>query len=72
MMYKKPLGQLELSANVSKGICPTCSEDSMFVSLSPEIFRCVTCGCDCRQYINGKISYIPITTSKRVDVIVDV
>ena len=71
-MYKKPLGQLEMSANVTSGICPTCSEDSMFVSLSPEIFRCVTCGCDCRQYINGKISYIPITTSNRIDVIVDV
>ena len=71
-MYKKPLGQLEMSANVTQGVCPTCSEDSMFVSLSPEIFRCVTCGCDCRQYINGKISYIPITTSNRIDVIVDV
>ena len=71
-MYKKPLGQLEMSANVTSGICPTCSEDSMFVSLSPEIFRCVTCGCDCRQYINGKISYIPITNRNRIDIIVDV
>jgi uncharacterized protein (DUF983 family) len=71
-MYKKPLGQLEMSANVTQGVCPTCSEDSMFVSLSPEIFRCVTCGCDCRQYINGKISYIPITNRNRIDIIVDV
>ena len=71
-MYKKPLGQLEMSANVTSGICPTCSEDSMFVSLSPEIFRCVTCGCACRQYINGKISYIPITNRNRIDIIVDV
>ena len=72
MIYKKPLGQLEMSANVTQGVCPTCSEDSMFVSLSPEIFRCVTCGCDCRQYINGKISYIPITNRNRIDIIVDV
>ena len=71
-MYKKPLDQLEMSAHVTRGVCPTCTEDSMFVSLSPEIFRCVTCGADCRQYINGRISYIPITTSRRVDVIVDV
>ena len=71
-MYKKPLDRFEMSAHVTSGVCPTCSEDSMFVSLSPEIFRCVTCGADCSQYINGKISYIPITTSKRVDVIVDV
>ena len=72
MIYKKPLGQLEMSANVTQGVCPTCSEDSMFVSLSPEIFRCVTCGCDSRQYINGKISYIPITNRNRKDIIVDV
>ena len=71
-MYKKPLGQLEMSANVTQGVCPICSEDSMFVSLSPEIFRCVTCGCDSRQYINGKISYIPITNRNRKDIIVDV
>ena len=71
-MYKKTFRQLEMSAHVTSGICPTCSEASMFVSLSPEIFRCVTCGADCRQHINGKISYIPITTSDRIDVTVDV
>ena len=71
-MHKKTLGQLEMSTIVTKGLCPTCSEESMFVSLSPEYFRCVTCGCDCRQYINGKISYIPITNSRRIDVTVDV
>ena len=71
-MYKKTFGQLEMSAQVTSGICPTCRESSMFVSLTPEIFRCITCGDDCRQHVNGKISYIPITSSKSVDVTVDV
>jgi len=71
-MHKKKLGQSEMSANVTQGVCPACSEDSMFVSLTPEIYRCVTCGCDSRQYINGKISYIPITNRNRKDIIVDV
>jgi uncharacterized protein (DUF983 family) len=71
-MYRKTFRQLEMAAHVTSGVCPTCLEDSMFVSLSPEIFRCVTCGADCRQYVNGKISYIPITTSDRIDVTVDV
>jgi len=69
-MYK--IGQLNMSAHVTNGVCPTCSEDSMFVSLTPEIFRCVTCGADYRQRINGKISYLPIASSNRKDVIVDV
>ena len=71
-MYKKTFGQLEMSAQVTSGVCPTCTENSMFVSLSPEIYRCVTCGADCRQRINGKISYIPITTTQSIDVTVDV
>jgi len=71
-MHKKTFDQLEATAQVTSGICPTCTEPSMFVSLTPEIFRCVTCGADYRQRINGKISYIPITSSKRIDIKVDV
>ena len=71
-MYKKTFGQLEMAAQVTSGICPTCTEATMFVSLTPEIFRCVTCGSDYKQLINGKISYLPISSSNRVDVIVDV
>ena len=31
----------------------------MFVSLSPELYRCMNCGSDCKQYINGSIKYLP-------------
>jgi hypothetical protein len=31
----------------------------MLVGLTPEMFRCMSCGADLRQHINGKISYIP-------------
>jgi len=71
-MYKKIFGQLEMAAHVTSGVCPTCTEPTMFVSLGSEIFRCVTCGSDYRQLINGKISYLPIASSNRTDVIVDV
>ena len=71
-MYKKTFGQLEMAAQVTSGICPTCTEATMFVSLTPEVFRCVTCGSDYKQLINGKISYLPIGSSSRVDVVVDV
>ena len=30
----------------------------MLISLTKEIYRCITCGGDLRQYVNGKISYI--------------
>tara|TARA_R110002020_G_scaffold4738_6_gene20616 strand:- start:101 stop:241 length:141 start_codon:yes stop_codon:yes gene_type:complete len=31
----------------------------MLVSITPEFYRCITCGSDLKQHINGKISYIP-------------
>ena len=46
---------------VVHGICPTCTENTMLISLTKEYYRCITCGGDLRQYINGKISYIPTT-----------
>jgi hypothetical protein len=35
----------------------------MFVSLNPELFRCMNCGSDCKQYINGNIRYLPAMSS---------
>jgi uncharacterized protein (DUF983 family) len=52
-------GQLNLRAQVVNGICPTCTEESIFVSLYKTIYRCTNCGADIEQKINGKISYMP-------------
>ena len=60
MFEPGPFGKaLDLAAQVTGGVCPTCTHETMFVSLSPEIFRCVNCGADCKQYINGRIRYLP-------------
>jgi uncharacterized protein (DUF983 family) len=55
---------------VVQGVCPTCRERTMLISLTKEIYRCVTCGGDLRQYINGRISYIP-TTDMQKDMKID-
>ena len=44
---------------VVNGKCPTCEEDTMLVSITREFYRCITCGTDLQQRINGKISYLP-------------
>ena len=66
-MYDKIFDKLELAAHVTNGTCTVCHHDSMFVSLSPEVYRCVTCGSDCHQHINGKINYLPITSRKPIE-----
>jgi len=52
-------GRFDVRAEVVNGVCPTCSLDTILVSISRDHFRCITCGSDLKQYVNGKISYIP-------------
>ena len=32
---------------------------TILVGLTPEYFRCINCGADMQQHINGAINYIP-------------
>ena len=52
-----------VTAEVVNGKCPTCDEYTMLVGLSKSYFRCMNCGADLEQHVNGKISYLPILTS---------
>ena len=54
---------VKFNAEVVTGKCPTCEMDTMLVSITPDFYRCITCGSDLRQHINGKISYIPAVTA---------
>ncbi|MDC3268055.1 hypothetical protein OAU35_00585 [bacterium] len=51
---------MKVTAEIVKGICPTCEEDTMLVGLTPEVYRCMSCGADLQQHVNGKISYLPV------------
>ena len=55
----KNFSKINVQAQVVNGQCPVCTEESIFVSIYKTIFRCVTCGADIEQKINGKISYMP-------------
>ena len=50
---------MKITAEIVNGKCPTCSQLSILVGLTKEYYRCLTCGSDLHQYINGKISYLP-------------
>ena len=62
-MYKG----LNIKAELVNGTCPTCTSETILISLTPELFRCITCGTDLRQHINGKISYIPTLSPKTLE-----
>ena len=49
---------IRFHTEIVNGICPTCEEYTMLVGLTREYYRCITCGADLEQFVNGKISYI--------------
>ena len=55
---------MKITAEIVHGECPTCSELTMLVGLSSDIYRCMNCGADLEQHVNGKISYLPIMTKR--------
>ena len=50
---------MKIVAEIVNGICPTCEEYTPLVGLTKQFFRCMTCGSDLEQKVNGVISYIP-------------
>ena len=56
---------INLQAQVVNGECPTCHEITVLVGLTHDFYRCMNCGADLEQHINGKISYLPIMQSRQ-------
>ena len=52
-----------LKAEVTNGNCPLCEAKSVFVSLYQNFYRCMGCGGDIEQKVNGVISYMPVSVS---------
>ena len=57
---------MKIQAEIVNGKCPTCDQFTMLVGLTPEMYRCMNCGADLQQHVNGKITYLP-TMSTRTD-----
>ena len=62
---------MKITAEIVNGKCPTCEEFTMLVGMTPQLYRCMTCGTDLEQHINGRIIYLPhITRPADMDVFV--
>ncbi len=56
--------KFKIEAEIVRGECPTCSQITTLVGLSSQFFRCMECGGDLEQRVNGKISYLPIMSAR--------
>ena len=55
--------RMELKTEVTNGTCPVCDETTVFVSIFSRLYRCITCGADTRQEVNGHIRFMPIASA---------
>ena len=62
---------MKITAEIVNGKCPTCDEFTMLVGMTQQLYRCMSCGTDLEQHINGRIVYLPhITKPADMDVFV--
>ena len=58
--YKDERINFKVNAEIVNGTCPHCKLQTVLVCLwQGNIYRCMGCGYDVEQKVNGKISYIP-------------
>ena len=55
--------KFKVEAEIVNGKCPTCDQFTMLVGIEQSFFRCMNCGSDLEQHINGKVSYLPVITA---------
>ena len=48
----------QLASQIVTGNCPECRSETLLVSFEPYLYRCVNCGYDLEQKVNGVIKYV--------------
>ena len=59
--------RIRLRPEISSGVCPHCEEASSFVSIVNDNYRCMNCGFDVEQKVNGVIKYLPVGQDKTLE-----
>ena len=54
-----------LTSQIVTGNCPECRSETLLVSFDPHIYRCVNCGYDLEQKVNGVIKYVIATEDSK-------
>ena len=61
----------QLTSQIVTGNCPECRSETLLVSFEPHIYRCVNCGFDLEQKVNGVIKYIEANPNTKMKLMED-
>ena len=55
---------IKFNPEITPGVCPHCDMPSTFISIVNDLFKCMTCGEEVQQKINGVIQYLHLGSDK--------
>ena len=58
-------------AKIVTGKCPDCRELTILVFLADDFYRCVNCGADLEQKVNGVIKYMRLDKNSKMTLLND-
>ena len=58
------MARMKFVTEIVTGDCPECDVRTMLVNIDKNVYRCVNCGEDVEQKVNGVIKYMKMTDPK--------
>jgi len=55
---------LKFRPEITPGVCPHCDLPTSFISIVHDVYKCMHCGEEVRQRVNGVIKYLPLGSDK--------
>ena len=55
---------IKFSPEITLGICPHCELPTSFISIVRDRYKCMHCGEEVEQKVNGVIKYLPLGSDK--------
>ena len=55
---------IKFRPEVTPGVCPYCELPASFISIVNDYYKCMNCGEEVKQEINGVIKYLPLGSDK--------
>ena len=60
MTGKKSTGNFKFRTEIVNGVCGACNLNTLLVGIDNKFYRCISCGEDLEQKVNGVIKYIKV------------
>jgi|TARA_R100001143_G_C3297667_1_gene104149 hypothetical protein len=60
MTEKNSKSLFRFQTEIVKGVCDSCRLNTLMVGIDNKFYRCISCGEDLEQKINGVIKYIKV------------